>query len=43
MLLVNVLKLAKLQDLLSDNKDLSQDAALVQKEIKNLLERLLES
>lgn len=36
----DVLKLAKLQDLLSVHKDLSQDAALLQKEIKDLLEKI---
>ena len=34
------MKLAKIQDLLSSQKDLSQDAALMQKEIKNLLESI---
>ena len=36
----NLLKVAKLQDLISSQKDLSQDAALIQKEIKNLLESI---
>ncbi len=36
----NFLKLAKLQDLLSSQKDLSQDAILMQKEIKKLLESI---
>ena len=36
----NLLKLAKLQDLLASEQDLSQDAALMQKEMKNLLESI---
>lgn len=36
----NLLKLAKLQDLLSTQKDMTKDAALLQKEIKNLLDSI---
>jgi len=34
----NLLKLVKLQGLLSENKDISQDEAVIQKQVKNLLE-----
>ncbi|MBO0996878.1 flagellar hook-length control protein FliK [Bacillus sp. SD075] len=37
---VNLLKLVKIQDLLSENKDMSQDGAAIQKQMKNLLEGL---
>ncbi|CAH0224607.1 hypothetical protein SRABI84_02470 [Peribacillus simplex] len=37
---VNILKLAKIQDLLSENKDMSQDEAAIQKQMKQLLEGL---
>ncbi|RRN70289.1 hypothetical protein EI200_14140 [Peribacillus simplex] len=35
---VNLLKLAKIQDLLSESKDMTQDEAAIQKQMKNLLE-----
>ncbi|MGE7760660.1 flagellar hook-length control protein FliK [Peribacillus sp. NPDC097895] len=35
---VNLLKLVKVQDLLSENQDLNQDEAAIQKQMKNLLE-----
>ncbi|MFJ7469017.1 flagellar hook-length control protein FliK [Peribacillus frigoritolerans] len=35
---VNLLKLVKIQDLLSDNKDMTQDEAAIQKQMKHLLE-----
>ncbi|MFD6207238.1 flagellar hook-length control protein FliK [Peribacillus sp. NPDC060253] len=35
---VNLLKLVKIQDLLSENQDLKQDEAAIQKQMKNLLE-----
>ncbi|MBT2649612.1 flagellar hook-length control protein FliK [Bacillus sp. ISL-34] len=35
---VNLLKLVKIQDLLSENKDMTQDEAAIQKQMKQLLE-----
>ncbi|TKH03120.1 hypothetical protein FC682_19475 [Peribacillus simplex] len=35
---VNLLKLVKIQDILSDNKDMTQEEAAIQKQIKHLLE-----
>ncbi|MES1039108.1 flagellar hook-length control protein FliK [Peribacillus simplex] len=35
---VNLLKLVKIQDLLSENKDMTQDEAAIQKQMKHLLE-----
>ncbi|WP_458352868.1 flagellar hook-length control protein FliK [Peribacillus frigoritolerans] len=35
---VNLLKLVKIQDLLSDNKDMTQDEAAIKKQMKHLLE-----
>ncbi|MCK1992475.1 hypothetical protein GW626_07695 [Peribacillus muralis] len=35
---VNVLKLVKIHDLLSENKNMTQDEAVIQKQMKNLLE-----
>ncbi|MGW8425577.1 flagellar hook-length control protein FliK [Peribacillus simplex] len=37
---VNLLKLVKTQDLLSENKDMTQDEAAIQKQMKHLLEGL---
>ncbi|MFE5428049.1 flagellar hook-length control protein FliK [Peribacillus simplex] len=37
---VNLLKLVKIQDLLSENKDMTQDEAAIQKQMKHLLEGL---
>ncbi|PJN87146.1 flagellar hook-length control protein FliK [Bacillus sp. mrc49] len=34
----NLLKLVKIQDLLSENKEMTQDEAVIQKQLKNLLE-----